>query len=197
MARKPRKQRSTGIDWHPGMVDVVNEIDRAAVNRREIVIAQPIDNTVLHYLIKVLGHLCDQNEDPITIYLNTPGGSVVDGLAVYDLLKKYNKHTTINIIATGACMSMGLIILQAGAKRLATPHTTFLMHEVQGMNVGSLSRMADTQKVMMMMQEVLDKLVADRAGISAKQVRKLFERKEYFLNSDEALQHNLIDGIVE
>ena len=71
------------------------------------------------------------SKKPIDLYLNTRGGDVINGLAIYDFIVEMNKTTPIDITVNGACMSMGTIILQAGRKRRAYKNSEFLLHEVQ------------------------------------------------------------------
>jgi ATP-dependent Clp protease protease subunit len=155
-----------------------------------------IDDTFLTSLRARLVHLTLVSKKPITIYLNTVGGLITSGLGAYDLILSMRRECPVNIMATGACMSMGVIVLQAGTKRLATPHTTFLLHELQMTTGGALSKVLDDQTQAKKMQNTLDSIVERRTGQNMTKLRQLFTRRDYYLNAQEMLEHHLIDGII-
>ena len=173
------------------------QIDRRAVARREILLVGPIDQTVHYYLARLLHYMVGESKERITITLNPPGGTLPDGLAVYDLITNIAKRVPIHIVGTGACMSMGVIILQAATKRYATRNTSFLLHELQGINVGTLGQQKDVHGEMLRLQSTLNDILAERTGLSKKELTKLYERQEKFLDVDEAKKYNLIDGVIE
>lgn len=144
-----------------------------------------------------LRYLASENKKPITLYLNTPGGSVVDGLAMYDMIKSINSKVPVNIIANGACMSMGMIILQAGTKRLATPNTHFMLHELMYSGQGKLSEQQDQYEHAKRLQERLNTILSGRTGMRPNELTKKINRKDYYITAEEALKYKLIDEIVE
>ena len=135
-------------------------------------------------------------EKPIHIILNSPGGIVIDGFAIYDVITHYAKRTPIHITAKGACMSMAVIILQAATLRLASPNTQFLLHEVNYGNRGSLSSHKDELEQTAKLQKKLDDVIVGRSGITQAELSKLIERRDYTINAQEALKHKLIDAII-
>jgi len=172
-------------------------IDRAAIERREVYITGIINSEVQYYLTRILTYLAQDSKKPIIIILNTPGGFVADGLAIYDLFKTIDKGTPIHIIATGQCKSMGAIILQAATKRLATTHCSLGLHELSAENIGSYSNTEDTQKELRRTQGALNAIITERTGMTNKKLKGLTARRESVLTPDEALELNRIDGVVE
>lgn len=179
-----------------GSGSFIDDIERELFNRREVHLTGTIDSSTAYVSIKCMRYLASQGKKPITFYLNTGGGSVYDGLSIYDHIKSTTRIVPVNIIASGACMSMGMIIMQAATKRLALPNTGFLLHELQSSVRGSLSNMKDDMAESERLQQRLDEIVAKRSGQDIAKLRKTFERKDYFFDAQEALKFNLIDEIV-
>lgn len=178
-------------------VPIYDHIERKQLERREITITGAIDSDVSHVISVKLRYLTEQSKRPITIYLNTPGGSVVDGLAIYDAIKGIvEAGVKVNIIATGACMSMGAIILQAATKRQATKHTSLLLHELSMVNIGALGQLKDKHEEAVRLQDTLNGIIMERSGLDKKKLKELVERRDLYLTAEEALKWKLIDGIV-
>ncbi len=192
----PKYKRRSSRSTRPSM-PIHEMIDRSAMERREVYITGIINSEVQYYLTRILTYLAEDAKKPITIILNTPGGMVADGLAIYDLLKSIGKRAPIHIVATGQCMSMGAIILQAASKRLATTHCSLGLHELSASNVGSYSNTEDTQKEIRRTQGALDDIITRRSGMTKKKLRGLIARRDTVLTPDEALELNLLDGVVE
>lgn len=149
-----------------------------------------VDNMISYMIAK-------NKRKPIDIQMNTPGGSVVDGLAIYDaLVRKRAEGTPINITVQGASMSMGVIILQAATQRFATPNSQFLLHEVSYGSRGHMSQQEDELEVAKKMQDTLDDIIVQRSGMGLAELKKLTRRKDYTISAQEALDHNLIDSII-
>lgn len=172
-----------------------DSIEYSLTEKRIILAHGMIDDAFLTSLRARLVHLMTVSKKPITVYLNTVGGLITSGLGVYDLVHSITKECPVNIVATGACMSMGVIVLQAGTKRLATPNTTFLLHELQMTAGGALSKVLDEQTQAKKMQNTLDSIIEKRTGQNMTKLRQLFMRRDYYLNATEMLKHHLIDGI--
>lgn len=196
MAQKKKRQRPRNRQII-NVTTVGSDIDQEALEkRREIYFTSTVDDSSQHHLTRLLRHLVARSKKPITIYMNTAGGSVVDGLAIYDLIRELGKKVPINIIGTGACMSMGAIIMQAATKRSATPNCAFMLHELHAGVVGSLSQMKDLHQQFDKTQKVLNAILRERTGLTNKRIREITERKDSFFSAEEALKFNLIDGIV-
>ena len=192
----PRYKRRRSRSTRPSM-PIHEMIDRSAIERREVYITGIINSEVQYYLTRILTYLAEDSEKPIHIILNTPGGFVSDGLAVYDLFKTIGKRVPIHIVATGQCMSIGAIILQAASKRWATVHCVLGLHELSAENVGTYSSTEDNQKQIRKTQKVLNNLIINRTGMTKKKLQGLISRRDRVFTPDEALELNLIDGVVE
>ena len=192
----PRYKRRSRRPSNPSM-PIHEMIDRSAIERREVYITGVINSEVQYYLTRILTYLAEDSKKPIHIILNTPGGMVADGLAIYDLLKTIGKRAPINIVATGQCMSMGAIILQAANKRWATAHCAIGLHELSAENIGTYSKLEENQVEIRKTQALLDGVITERTGMTRQKLKSLIKRREAVLTPDEALELNLIDGVLE
>jgi ATP-dependent Clp endopeptidase proteolytic subunit ClpP len=176
---------------------IYDEIERQQLNRREIRLTGPVDSDMAHVLQVKLAYLVAQNRKPITIYLNTGGGGVVDGLAVYDAILQARKEgVKITVQASGACMSMGTVIMQAATTRESTAHAAFLLHELSMIKAGSLGALRDAQEEAERLQKLLNDILMTRSGLTAKELQRLTERKDLYLSAEDAKKYGIIDRIV-
>lgn len=135
---------------------------------------------------------------PITILMNTEGGSQMDAYAIYDAIKSVN--TPVTVIATGLCASAGLIVLSAANYKLATPNTMFFYHQTimesqKGLN--SLESSKGIHQAYEMLNERYDKTIIDSSEMSPESWIESFKDKtvKYF-NSKEALRYGIINDII-
>jgi ATP-dependent Clp protease protease subunit len=166
---------------------------------RRINLFGSVDGGQYSHIENSLAYMTKVSPKPITIIMHTPGGSVIDGLAIYDTIRRFGKKHTINIHVAGAAMSMGIIILQAASGlRTSAPNASFLLHEVNyGGDRQTVSIHEDTLVVTRKLQARLDDIVVGRSGIKLDELKRLTKRKDYAINAVEALEHNLIDEIIE
>lgn len=135
---------------------------------------------------------------PITLALNSPGGSVFDGLALYDyirwLVSEGHEVTTLGI---GQIFSMGGVILQAGSRRVMAPNAWFMIHEVSTtLPEGSkASAVGDESKLITRLQSQLLEILAERSEFSTRQLKNRWDRKDWYISASEALKHGFIDAI--
>lgn len=140
----------------------------------------------------------DDPDESITIYLNTTGGSITDGLAIYDVLTDCS--CPVLIYATGLCASAGLIILSAGDYRYASKSCTFYYHQpvMEDASVNNLKDMEELQKYYLYSKEKMDGIIKSRTKMKRGIWNKNFEGKtSYYFSSREAIDFNLIDKIGE
>lgn len=175
-----------------------DEVAYTLANLRRVNLYGQVGADQLSHMDNMITYLVAKNKrKPVEIQMNTPGGSVVDGLAIYDMiLRKRAQGTPINITVQGASMSMGVIILQAATKRYATPNSQFLLHEVSYGSRGHMSQQEDELEVAKKMQDTLDEIIVARSGMKIAELKKLTRRKDYTISAEEALQHNLIDEVI-
>lgn len=162
---------------------------------RIIFLGTEIDDTVANVIIAQMLYLSSQDpEAPITMYLNTPGGSVYDGLAIYDTMQYIpNKVQTV---CTGLAASMGSVLLCAGekGKRFALPHSRIMIHQPLGGAHGQASDIEITAKEILKLKGELYQIIADHSGKSLKQIEKDADR-DHWLTAKEAVEYGMIDDI--
>lgn len=176
-----------------------DDIFHSQLERAELRASGVIDERMSEEIAVQLRYLViSKQRRDVTIFMNTTGGSVVDGFAIYDLIKNLQKHhgARITLKIQGACMSMGAVVLQAAHKRVAAPNSAFLLHELHATQHGGLSQLADQHKHAEKLQKRLDAVIQERTRIHPDKLRKLVQRRDTYLTAQEALKYNLIDAIV-
>lgn len=139
-----------------------------------------------------------QAEDPnadITLYINSPGGSITSGMAIYDTMN-YIK-CDVNTVVVGMAASMAAFLSSAGTKgkRYALPNSEIMIHQPLGGAQGQVTEMEISLNRIMKMKEKLNKILAANSNHTIKRVAKDTER-DYFMSADEALEYGLIDKII-
>jgi ATP-dependent Clp protease, protease subunit len=166
------------------------------LNERIIFLGTPIDDQIANLIIAQLIHL--ESEDPekdIRIYINSPGGQVYSGLAIYDTMQ-YIKPD-IQTTCIGIAMSMGAVILAGGAKgkRVALPNAKILIHQVSGGFQGQATDIEIQARETINLKRRLEEILAEHTGKPTEQVAKDMER-DYFLTSQEAQEYGIIDNVI-
>jgi len=162
---------------------------------RIIFLGTEIDDTVANVIIAQLLYLSSQDpEAPITMYLNTPGGSVYDGLAIYDTMQYIPNE--VQTVCTGLAASMGSVLLCAGerGKRFALPHSRIMIHQPLGGAHGQASDIEITAKEILKLKGELYQIIADHSGKTLKQIEKDADR-DHWLTAKEAVEYGMIDDI--
>lgn len=164
---------------------------------REFLLVGPITEQSFSFVFHTLHYMASLSSEPIMVKLFTYGGDIDAGMAIYDLIVDMNKTVPVDITCTGSCMSMGVVILQAGRKRYATPHTHLMLHQLRGTNEGDLGSQRDRYKHMESLQTALNNVLAARTGKTPRQIDKLIDRKDFYISAQDALKQGLIDGIAD
>lgn len=164
---------------------------------RIVFIGSPIDDHLASLVIAQLLFL--QSEDPkkdINIYINSPGGSVSAGLAIYDTMQFVSPD--ISTISMGMSASMAQVLLCAGTKgkRYALPHSRIMMHQPMGGTQGQATDIEIYTKEMLRMRGLLYDIISKHSGKSVEQIMKDAERDNY-MSPEEALNYGLIDKILD
>ncbi len=165
---------------------------------RIIFLGTPVDDHVASIIIAQLLFLESEDaEKDIYLYINSPGGSVSAGLAIYDTMK-YIKPS-VATICVGLAASMGAVLLAGGAekKRSALPHSKIMIHQpwIGGLQ-GQTSDIEIHAKEMIKTRDNLYKILANHTGKSMEQITKDCDR-DYYLNAEEAKEYKLIDTVLE
>lgn len=135
-------------------------------------------------------------EKPIFLYINSPGGSVTAGMAIYDTIQYIQPEVVT--VALGMAASMGQLLLTAGTpgKRYATPHARILMHQPSGGVGGTASDIRINANLILQMKQELAEINAQRTGKSVEKIREDSERDHWF-TAQEALEYGFIDHVIE
>jgi ATP-dependent Clp protease protease subunit len=139
-----------------------------------------------------------ESEDPgkdINIYINSPGGSVTAGLAIYDTMQYINPD--VATICMGQASSMGALLLAAGAKgkRYALPHSRVMIHQPLGGVQGQATDIDIQAKEILKIRDLVQRILTKHTGQPMKKIREDTER-DYFMDSQEALEYGLIDKVI-
>ena len=174
-----------------------DQVSYGLANLRRIHLYGPVGADMTAHFVNLSTYHASCNKKPIEIFINTPGGEVMQGLAIYDQIKwLQSQGIKVNVTATGMCMSMGVPIMQAANVRRSTVHTRFLLHEMSYGAMGSHSSMNDRVRESNRLVEILDGILVQRSNLTLEKLHNLTERKDYVLDAQEALAHGLIDEIV-
>ncbi|MFC7373129.1 ATP-dependent Clp endopeptidase proteolytic subunit ClpP [Fictibacillus iocasae] len=164
---------------------------------RIIMLGSPIDDNVANSIVAQLLFLAaDDPEKDISLYINSPGGSVTAGLAIYDTIQ-YIKPD-VSTICIGMAASMGAVLLVAGAKgkRYALPNAEVMIHQPLGGTQGQASDMAIHAKRILQTRELLNSIISERSGQPLDKVAKDVDR-DYFMSAQQALDYGIVDKVIE
>ena len=167
------------------------------LNDRIIFLSEEVNDTTASLIVAQLLYL--ENQDPdkdIQFYINSPGGSVTAGMAIYDTMQ-YIK-CDVNTICVGMAASMGAFLLSAGTKgkRMALPNAEIMIHQPSAGTQGQITDMAIHMKRLQTIKERMNRILAEQTGKSVEEVTAACER-DNFMTAQEALDFGLIDEIVQ
>jgi ATP-dependent Clp protease, protease subunit len=167
------------------------------LNERIVFLGTPVDDQIANLIVAQLLHL--EAEDPdkdIVLYVNSPGGSVYAGLAIYDTIQ-YIKPD-VQTICVGIAMSMGALLLAGGAKgkRMALPNAKILIHQVSGGFQGQGTDIEIQAREVLDLKRRLEEIIARHTEQPMDKVAKDMER-DYFMSPDEAKEYGIIDNVIE
>ena len=167
------------------------------LNERIIFLGTPVTEDIANLIVAQLIHL--ESEDPdkdVSIYINSPGGSVYAGLAIYDAMQFIKPD--IQTICVGVAMSMGALLLAGGAeeKRMALPNSKILIHQVSGGFSGQAADIEIHAREIIDIRRKLDEIIAKHTGQPLDKVAKDTER-DYFMSAAEAKEYKIVDRVIE
>jgi ATP-dependent Clp protease protease subunit len=163
---------------------------------RIIFLGTGVDDNVANAIIAQMLFLeSDEPDQDIYLYVNTPGGQVSSGMAIYDTMQ-YIKPD-VQTICIGQAASMGALLLAAGAngKRFSLPHARIMIHQPSGGFQGQHTDIEIQAKEITRIREILDRIIATHSGQDPKKVRKDTER-DHYMTGEEALKYGLIDKLI-
>ena len=161
-----------------------------------MLLGTPIDDAVANLVVAQLLFL--QAEDPgkdIELYINSPGGSVTAGLAIYDTMQLLS--CDVKTYCIGQCASMGAVLLAAGApgKRFALPNSRIMIHQPWGGAEGTAADINIQAQEILRLKAMLNGILASHSGQSVKKVEKDTER-DFFMSAEEAVEYRLVDKVL-
>ena len=184
------------------LVDAVRAQLRRESNERlrDVYLIGDIEKDTARSTIERLRELANENTKPITLYINSAGGNVTDGLAIHDSVRHVvSKGIEVTIIVQGMAYSMGSIVLQAASdgRRLAFPHSWIMIHEpAKWAGWQSTTAAAQHLERLKQMQDQIYKILSVRSGKPLRQIIKDTKRTDFYLDAQSALEYGLIDAVV-
>jgi ATP-dependent Clp protease protease subunit len=166
------------------------------LNERIIFLGQAVDDQVANLVVAQMLHLESQDPDKdVSLYINSPGGVVYSGLAIYDTMQFIK--CDVQTICFGIAMSMGSLLLAGGAegKRLALPNSRILIHQPSGGFQGQASDIEIHAKEALELRRHLDEIYAKHTGQSVEQVHDDMDRDRFF-TAQQALEYGLVDRVI-
>ncbi len=167
------------------------------LRERIIFVAGEVDDEMANIIVAQMLHLeADDPDKDIALYVNSPGGSVYAGLAIYDTMQFVKPD--VQTICVGIAMSMGAVILTGGAKgkRMSLPNSRILIHQPSGGFQGQAADIQIHAEEILNIRKRLDEIFAEHTGQSIEQVHQDMDRDRY-MKPHEAVEYGLIDKIIE
>lgn len=167
------------------------------LKERIIFLGDPIDDRIANLVIAQLLFLDSQDSSkPIRMYINCPGGSVTDGLAIYDTMQHIK--SPVSTICVGLAASMAALLLSAGEKgqRFALPNSEILIHQIMGGASGQASDIKIKAEQILKLKERLNKILQKSTGQPIKTIERDTDR-DHYMTAEEALDYGLVDKIIK
>ncbi len=166
------------------------------LKERVIFLVGPVNDQAANLIVAQLLFLESENPDKdISLYINSPGGSVSAGMAIYDTMQFIKSD--VSTLCTGMAASMGAFLLAAGAKgkRFSLPNSRIMIHQPLGGAQGQASDIEIQAREILYLRERLNGILADKTGKTAEQIGRDTDR-DNFMSADEAAQYGLIDKVL-
>ena len=184
------------------LIDAVKGILRKETTDRlrDVYLIGDIEKDTARNVIERMRELANDSGRPITLYINSAGGNVTDGLALHDAIRQLvGRGIEVTIIVQGMAYSMGSVVLQAASdgRRLSLPHSWIMIHEpAKWAGWQSTSAAAQHLDRLKQMQSQIYELLARRSGRPLKQIIRDTKRTDFYLDAEKALEYGLIDGVI-
>ena len=205
-SRAPRDTPAAPRDFNDrlllDLIDAVKGILRKEMSDRlrDVYLIGDIEKDMARNVIERLREYANDNPRPITLYVNSAGGNVTDGLAIHDTIRHIvNNGIDVTIVVQGMAYSMGSIVLQAASegRRLSLPHSWIMIHEpAKWAGWQSTSAAAQHLDRLKQMQAQIYEILARRSGRPLQKIIRDTKRTDFYLDAKKALEYGLIDGIL-
>jgi len=191
------------MNFVPMVIEQSNRGERAydiysrLLKDRIIFLGTPVNDIVANSIIAQLLFLAaDDPEKDISLYINSPGGSITAGMAIYDTMQFIKPD--VSTICVGMAASMGAFLLTAGAKgkRYALPNSEVMIHQPLGGAEGQASDIEIRARRILKMRDKLNGILAERSGQPLERIEKDTDR-DYFMSAEEARQYGLVDKVID
>jgi len=185
------------------LIDAVKGVLRKETSDRlrDIYLIGDIEKDTARSVIERLRELANDNTRPMTLYINSAGGNVTDGLAIHDAICEIvGRGIEVTIVVQGMAYSMGSVVLQAASvgRRLSYPHSWIMIHEpAKWAGWQSTSAAAQHLDRLKQMQAQIYQILATRSGKPLQKIIRDTKRTDFYLDAKRAVEYGLIDGIVE
>ncbi len=187
----------------PGIIRPTKEGERAfnpyslLLQARIIYLGTPVDDDVSNAIVSQLLYLSwDNPDEDITLYINSPGGSVLDGMAIYDTMQLIKPD--VATICIGKAASMGAVLLSGGAKgkRYCTRNSTILIHQVMGGIQGSASDIEITAQEILRLRERLNTILSENCSQPFDKVSRDSDR-DYWMDAEAGVEYGIVDHVMD
>jgi len=170
-------------------------IEEKFLEERKVFLWGQVDDASAKYVIDRLLYLDLQNNNEIQLVINSPGGYVTSGFAIYDTIKSLK--SPVSTVCSGLAASMGSILLSAGAKgrRFMQPHAQVMIHQPSGGARGQASNIEIQAREIIKTRELSAQILADNCGQKVDKVMKDFDR-DYWMNAEESLAYGIVDAML-
>ena len=185
------------------LIDAVKGVLRKETSDRlrDVYLIGDIEKDTARSVIERLRELANDNTRPMTLYINSAGGNVTDGLAIHDAIREIvGRGIEVTIVVQGMAYSMGSVVLQAASagRRLSYPHSWIMIHEpAKWAGWQSTSAAAQHLDRLKQMQAQIYQILATRSGKPLQKIIRDTKRTDFYLDAKRAVEYGLIDGIVE
>lgn len=170
-------------------------IEEKFLEERKVFLWGQVDDASAKHVIDRLLYLDLQNNKEIQLVINSPGGYVTSGFAIYDTIKSLK--SPVSTVCSGLAASMGSILLSAGAKgrRFMQPHAQVMIHQPSGGARGQASNIEIQAREIIKTRELSAQILADNCGQKVDKVMKDFDR-DYWMNAEESLAYGIVDAML-
>jgi ATP-dependent Clp protease protease subunit len=191
------KEHTDGFEKNMKRMMMGSEMEEQFLKRREIFLWGEVSDESAEALVKRILFFDGQSNNDITLYINSPGGVISAGLAIYDAMQ--NAKSDVATVCMGQAASMGAVILCAGAKgkRAAWEHARVLIHQplIAGNMFGPASDLQIQAEEMLHVRDNLNEILSSHTGQSIKKIVEDTDR-DYFMSAEEAMKYGIIDKVV-
>jgi ATP-dependent Clp protease protease subunit len=195
--------QSPMLDLVPTVIEQTGRGERAydiysrLLKERIVFLVGPVDDHTANLIVAQLLFLESENPDKdISLYINSPGGSVYAGMAIYDTMQFIQPQ--VSTLCTGMAASMGAFLLTAGApgKRFALPNARIMIHQPSGGSQGTAADIEIQAREVLFLRERLNRIMAERTGQSLEQIHRDVDRDNY-MSAEQARAYGLIDQVLD